>query len=151
MTKDPGDFWRMLDELRPLLADSRLTEFHFEVDGRSVSFKREAASLDGVQPVREDGRIARHEALPTEAVAAPAPITIRAGMGGVYYSAPDPDSPPFVSVGSRVTPFQQLCLVESMKILHAVESDCAGVIIEVLQANGTAVKPDSGLFVLQPE
>ena len=42
-------------------------------------------------------------------------------MPGTYYSAPTPDDPPFVSIGSKVSKGQTLCIIEAMKIMNEIE------------------------------
>ena len=42
-------------------------------------------------------------------------VTIESPMVGTFYSAPNPDSGPFVSVGDRVETDTVVCLVEAMK------------------------------------
>lgn len=67
---------------------------------------------------------------------------------GVFYHAPEPGAEPFVSVGSAVEPGQQVGIVEAMKLMIAVEADRAGIIIDVLTANGAPVEYGEPLFAL---
>ena len=52
-------------------------------------------------------------------------------MPGTYYSAPTPDDPPFVSIGSKVSKGQTLCIIEAMKIMNEIESEFDGIITAI--------------------
>lgn len=67
---------------------------------------------------------------------------------GVFYHAREPGAEPFVSVGSAVEPGQQVGIVEAMKLMIPVEADRAGIVIDVLKANGAPVEYDEPLFAL---
>ncbi len=67
---------------------------------------------------------------------------------GVFYHAKEPGAEPFVSVGSAVEPGQQVGIVEAMKLMLPVEADRAGIVIDVLKANGAPVEYDEPLFAL---
>ena len=51
---------------------------------------------------------------------------VKSPMVGTYYSAANPDSTPFVEVGTVVSVGEPLCVVEAMKIFNQIESDYAG-------------------------
>ncbi|MEW6251424.1 MAG: acetyl-CoA carboxylase biotin carboxyl carrier protein [Planctomycetota bacterium] len=84
------------------------------------------------------------------AVAVEHEITIRSPMVGTFYAAPDPDSPPFVSIGSVVTPDTVVCLIEAMKVFNELKAECAGRITKVLVRNAQAVEFDQPLFAVAP-
>jgi acetyl-CoA carboxylase biotin carboxyl carrier protein len=65
---------------------------------------------------------------------------------GTFYSAPSPDSPPFVDVGSRVRKGQVLCIIEAMKLMNEIECDVDGVIAEIYPQNAQAVEFGEPLF-----
>lgn len=67
---------------------------------------------------------------------------------GVFYHAREPGSDPFVAVGSAVEPGQQVGIVEAMKLMIPVEADRAGIVTDVLKANGAPVEYDEPLFAL---
>lgn len=61
-------------------------------------------------------------------------------MVGTYYSAPSPDSSPFVKVGQKVEPDTVVCIVEAMKVLNEVKAGVAGTVSELLVENGHPVE-----------
>lgn len=76
---------------------------------------------------------------------------VRAPAVGTFYRAPAPDAEPFVEVGDEVEVGQQLCVIEAMKLLNAVESEVAGTIAEILVEDGDAVEYAQPLFVVRGE
>lgn len=86
------------------------------------------------------------------APAAPAAAgpTITAPTVGTFYSAPTPEDPPFVKVGSKVSHDTTVCLIEAMKVFNPIEAEVSGTITEVLVQNGDAVDFGQPLFRYQP-
>lgn len=74
--------------------------------------------------------------------------TIKCPMVGVFYSAPSPDKPAFVSVGDKVEKGQVICIIEAMKIMNEVTADKSGTVCEILVDNGDVVEFDQPLFKL---
>lgn len=71
---------------------------------------------------------------------------ITSPMVGTLYSSPDPESEPFVKVGSKISPDSVLCIVEAMKVMNEIKSEISGEIIEILVENGTPVQFGDPLF-----
>lgn len=86
--------------------------------------------------------------------AAPPPaaigLTITAPTVGTFYSSPTPEDPPFVKVGSKVSPDTTVCLIEAMKVFNPIEAEVSGTITEILVQNGDAVDFGQALFRYQP-
>lgn len=85
------------------------------------------------------------DAVPAESATA-AGFVMPAPMAGTFYRAPAPGEKPFVDVGDTVAVGDVLCIIESMKMMHKVESDFAGEVVEVLVDNGKPVGSGAGLF-----
>jgi acetyl-CoA carboxylase biotin carboxyl carrier protein len=93
--------------------------------------------------------------LPTESKAAAAPadegaVLIRSPMVGTFYSAPNPESPPFVKVGDQVGPESTVCIIEAMKVFNEIPAECSGRIVAMLAQNGDAVEFGQPLFRVEP-
>jgi acetyl-CoA carboxylase biotin carboxyl carrier protein len=73
-------------------------------------------------------------------------IEVKSPMVGTYYGAPEPGSKPYVSVGSRVSKGQTLCIIEAMKIMNEIESEVSGVVTEVLASDAQPVEYGQALF-----
>ena len=93
--------------------------------------------VDGMQAIDEPPR--------SEAKTA-AGIEVKSPMVGTYYGAPEPGAKPYVSVGSRVSKGQILCIIEAMKIMNEIESEVSGVVTEVLAADAQPVEYGQALF-----
>ena len=68
---------------------------------------------------------------------------------GTFYRASAPDADPFVEVGSRVKKGQVLCIIEAMKLMNEIESDCDGEIIKIYVENGKPVQYGDRLFAVK--
>jgi acetyl-CoA carboxylase biotin carboxyl carrier protein len=75
---------------------------------------------------------------------------VKSPMVGTFYSAPEPGAKPYVSVGSRVSKGQILCIIEAMKIMNEIESEVAGVVTEVLASDAQPVEYGQPLFRIDP-
>lgn len=65
---------------------------------------------------------------------------VKSPIVGTFYSAPSPDKAPYVSVGSQVKTGDVLFIIESMKLMNEVQSECAGTVEEILVSNGQPVE-----------
>jgi acetyl-CoA carboxylase biotin carboxyl carrier protein len=77
-------------------------------------------------------------------------LVIKAPTVGTFYSSQTPEDPPFVSVGSKVSPQTTVCLIEAMKVFNPIPAEVAGTIAEVLVKNGDAVEFGQALFKVRP-
>ena len=71
---------------------------------------------------------------------------ITSPMVGTFYSAPSPDSPPYVKVGDKVKKGQTLCIIEAMKIMNELEAEYDLEILDILVEDGQPVEFDTKLF-----
>ncbi len=65
---------------------------------------------------------------------------------GTFYSAPDPEAPPYVKVGDHVGPDTTVCIVEAMKVFNEIPAELSGKIVAVLARNGEPVEYGQPLF-----
>lgn len=87
----------------------------------------------------------------TEAASGKKTIEIKSPMIGTFYRSGTPDSPPFVSVGDKVSKGQPVCIIEAMKLFNEIESEVSGTIVKVMIENSTPVEYDQVLFVVEPD
>ncbi|MCL4430844.1 MAG: acetyl-CoA carboxylase biotin carboxyl carrier protein [Epsilonproteobacteria bacterium] len=87
------------------------------------------------------------------AVTSEAPVlagdAILSPMVGTFYSAPSPDSEPFVKVGDRVKKGQVIAVLEAMKIMNELEAEFDCKILSVLVSDSQAVEYDMPLFAVE--
>jgi acetyl-CoA carboxylase biotin carboxyl carrier protein len=77
-------------------------------------------------------------------------MEIKSPTVGVFYAQREPGSPPFVTVGSRVTPTTVVGLIEAMKVYSDIQAGCSGVIAEVCVENKEPVEYNTVLFRVDP-
>ncbi len=77
-------------------------------------------------------------------------VVIVSPMVGTFYGAPDPDSPPFVSVGSEVEVGTPVCIIEAMKVFNEIKAEVAGRVERILCKNEQAVEYGQPLMLIRP-
>ena len=100
------------------------------------------------RPTPAEGVAAVEEA--PKAPAKNAGTEVKSPMVGTFYGAPEPGAKPYVSVGSRVSKGQILCIIEAMKIMNEIESEVAGVVTEVLASDAQPVEYGQALYRIDP-
>jgi len=151
-----------LKEILRILEAQDITEFELEQDGvklrvcRSSGAGAVAAVTSHLAPVAP-ATTALPGAPPSPAPEAVAPgaapangTLVKSPIVGTFYRAPDPNSPPFVSVGDRVKVGQVLCIIEAMKLMNEIEAEVAGEVLKVHPENGQPVQYGDPLFTVRP-
>ena len=78
-------------------------------------------------------------------------VDIKSPMIGTFYRSGNPDTPPFASVGDKVSKGQAVCIIEAMKLFNEIESVVSGTIVKVMVENASPVEYDQVLFVVEPD
>ena len=65
---------------------------------------------------------------------------VKSPIVGTFYAAPAQDKPPYVKVGQKVKHGDILYIIESMKLMNEIESECDGTVAEIFVDNGQAVE-----------
>lgn len=76
---------------------------------------------------------------------------VEAPSVGVFYVAPEPGAPPFVSPGDHVGADDAVGLLEAMKVFTTVYAGQAGMVLEILAENDTLVETGEPLIALRPD
>ncbi|MBU0518603.1 acetyl-CoA carboxylase biotin carboxyl carrier protein [bacterium] len=74
---------------------------------------------------------------------------VKSPMVGSYYTAPSPDSEPYVQVGDHVRKGQVLCIIEAMKLMNELECEFDGRIVDMHVENAQPVEFDHLLFTIE--
>lgn len=153
-----------LTDLVKLMNKYDLTEIDLSDDAESVLLRRGSSQ----QPVVVSAPAAHAPVAPAPApaaapvpapnVGAPAPgadeddglHAITSPMVGTFYSAADPESPPFIKPGVSVTPDSTVCIVEAMKVFSEIKAECSGTVEKVLVKNAEPVEFGQKLFLVKP-
>lgn len=78
-------------------------------------------------------------------------VEIKSPMIGTFYRSSNPDTPPFASVGDKISKGQAVCIIEAMKLFNEIESEVSGTIVKVMVENASPVEYDQVLFVVEPD
>ncbi len=74
---------------------------------------------------------------------------VRSPLVGTFYAAAAPDQPPFVQPGSRVKKGDVLFVIESMKLMNEIQSDCDGEVTQILVENAQGVEYNQPVLVIK--
>lgn len=152
MTKDGGNLdKKIIRELAELLDETGLTEIEIELDGRRVRVARGAVAaapaIASAAPAehREPKRGAQTDDIAVH------PGTINSPMVGTAYRSPEPGTPTFVEVGTKVVAGQTLLIIEAMKTMNQIPSPKAGTVIAILFEDGQPVEYGEPLVVIEQQ
>ena len=154
-------------DLIDFISKSGLNEVNIETSELKLNVKREPdqkvfkstpviAPVAAAAPVVASAPVAAAPAAPKAAAAEPASsgkktVDIKSPMIGTFYRSGNPDTPPFVSVGDKVSKGQTVCIIEAMKLFNEIESEVSGTIVKVMVENSSPVEYDQVLFVVEPD
>jgi len=135
----------LVHKLAKLLEETGLGEIEYATDTWRIRVARPAAAASP---------------LTAQAFTAPAPVVAEAGpavdhagalkspMVGTAYLAPDPQSQPFVSVGSNVVEGDTVMIIEAMKVMNTIAAHRSGVIKEIMVSSGQPTEFGQVLMVI---
>jgi len=144
-----------LKNLIGLMVDNDLSRMELREGDSHILLRRGQAVVAAAPVVHATSPASSGTAAGSPAAAAPVAIDtqeslIRSPMVGTFYAAADPESPPFVNVGSMVDPNTVVCLIEAMKVFNEIKAEVSGRITKVLVKNAEAVEFDQPLFAVVP-
>jgi acetyl-CoA carboxylase biotin carboxyl carrier protein len=137
---------KLVRELADLLNDTGLTEIEVEDGGRKIRVARQitaAAAIAAPAPVAAAPAPAPAPSDPPAAIDA-----VKSPMVGTVYLTPEPDAPPFITVGKTVRAGETLVIVEAMKVMNPIVAPKAGTIQAILVENAQPVEYDQPLVVI---
>ena len=156
---------REIRELVRLLAGTDVTELDLETEGMKITIKKGQpmqgmhAGPAGLHPLTAP--TVAVSSVPTVLTSAPPEAEVQeertlgpnqflivAPMVGTFYRAPGPEADPYVQSGEVVEPGQVVCIIEAMKLMNEIESECKGKIVEILAENAQPVEYGQPLFVV---
>ena len=157
-----------LDDIKQILnlvREHDLAEFELERDGLKVRIRKAGREVAFVPQVAPPPMMAvPPPAAPAGPSAAPAPNVapgpgaeadsvdlgvIKSPIVGTFYRSAEPGAPSFVEIGDVVKKGQVLCIIEAMKLMNEIESDCDGEIVKIYVENGKPVQYGDRLFAVK--
>jgi acetyl-CoA carboxylase biotin carboxyl carrier protein len=152
-----------LDDIRQILdlvREHDLTEFEIERDGLKVRIRKAGDRVEVLPPAAQlpvAAPVATAAPAPAPAPPAAMPVeetgvdlaVIKSPIVGTFYRSAEPGARAFVEVGDAVKKGQVLCIIEAMKLMNEIESDCDGEISAVYVENGRPVQFGDRLFAVK--
>ena len=155
---------RKLKELVKLMVGNDLTELDLRDSEEQVTLRRhgvnqppQVIAAPGVRTAKAGSGPAQHAAAGTAAAGVEGVavtdenlLKIESPMVGTFYTAANPEAPPFVRVGAQVEPDTVVCLIEAMKIFNEIKAECTGTIEKVLVESAESVEFGQAMFLVKP-
>ena len=154
-----------IKELIEIMKENELVELEIKHDDDKIFLKRSqpqppalsAVPMVGpaIQAMPSNTAAPQNSMLQPESAAQPQATDevteIKSPIVGTFYTAPSPDSEPYVEVGSQVNPQTVVCIVEAMKVMNEIKAEVSGTVTEILVKNGQAVEYGQVLFKVRPD
>ena len=146
-----------IKELAKILADNGLTSLEVSEGEKTVKLEKTAAApIQNVQAAPAVIPAGNNDAPDADS----APLTdldnntldynklveVKSPIVGIFYTAPAPDSDPFVHIGSKVKKGDVLCIIEAMKLMNEITAESDGEIIDICLKNGDIAEFGQVLF-----
>jgi len=136
-----------IKQLVQLMVENDLSELDITDGQKKISLKR---GPSGVPIVTVPAQQAPAGPAAAPQVAGEELLEIRSPMVGTFYSAPSPDSDPYVTIGSQVGDDTVVCIIEAMKVMNEIKAECSGAVVEVCVKNAQPVEYGQVLFRVRP-
>jgi acetyl-CoA carboxylase biotin carboxyl carrier protein len=153
-----------LDDIKQILdlvREHELAEFELERDGLKVRIRKAGHEI-AYMPAPAAALPVAPAASPHVPPAGGAPVlavaeegesvnlaVIKSPIVGTFYRSPEPGAASFVNVGDTVKKGQVLCIIEAMKLMNEIESDCEGEVAAIYVENGKPVQFGERLFAVK--
>lgn len=140
-----------IKQIVDLMKRSDLTEFEIEENDLKLRIKRNNGEtpvvMNQAQPQASAQQVAPEPAGPAaDTPPKPEGQLITSPMVGTLYSAPNPESAPFVQTGDTVHEDSVVCIIEAMKVMNEIKAETSGKVAEILVKNGDSVEYGQPLF-----
>ncbi|RPI04275.1 MAG: acetyl-CoA carboxylase biotin carboxyl carrier protein [Ignavibacteriae bacterium] len=145
-----------------LVENSAIDELELEEEGTKIKVARNRHSGIMVQAPNAASwapaqAVPAHQLTQSEpAVPPPSAVSaelkyheVRSPIVGTFYRAPSPDAEPYVEIGQAVQVGSVMCIVEAMKLMNEIESDCSGTVVKIIAENGKPVEYNQVLFLIE--
>ena len=142
-------------ELADILDQAGLAELEYETDAVAIRLSRVtttapvAAAPVAAAPVAAAPIAIAEPALDLPANPADHPGAVKSPMVGTVYTAPEPDSPAFITEGAAVTAGQTLFIVEAMKVMNPITAPKAGTVVKIFVQNAQPIEFGEALVIVE--
>lgn len=144
-------------ELKELIEAVNNTDYsHVEIKHEGTYVLLQKGNLTNVEKVSTSQVVQKEVKEPIATVEVKSSIEdnanckeIKSPIVGTYYESPSPDAEAYVKVGDKVKKGDVLCIIEAMKLMNEIESDCDGEILEILVKNESPIEYGQVLFKIK--
>jgi len=141
---------RKLKTLIDLVSESNISELEItEAEGKVRIVKAGVAMVAAPMMAAVPAPMPAMAAAAAAAPPAPEGKVIKSPMVGTFYRSASPGAKAFAEVGDAVKVGLPVCIIEAMKIMNEIESDCDGKVLRILCENGQAVEFGQPLFLVE--
>ena len=122
----------LVRKLAGLLDETGLGEIEYSIDNWKIRVvKHTSISIPASQNVAgvSENRPTNNT---NEPQSTEGPEVLKSPMVGTAYLTPDPDSPPFVIVGSAINEGETVLIIEAMKVMNPIPAHRSGKVKEIL-------------------
>lgn len=141
---DLEEIKRLIREISGLMKELGLAEVEIGDGEKKIVLKREVPILGtAISPISQPQTESKVSDEKLEVIKSPTP--------GTFYGRVDPDSEPYVKIGSKVEPQTTVCIIETMKVMNQIRAEITGTIVEISAKDGQAVEYNTPLFKVRPE
>ena len=145
----------LLVQLIDLMNENDIAELEVEEKGSRIRLRKTEKQPEKPVIISSPGpapQMAAEQTAPAARVEQPPAdhrLTIKSPMVGTFYRSPSPDAEPFIEPGDVVNEESVVCIIEAMKVMNEIKSECQGTIKEILVSNGEPVEYGQPLFLLE--
>jgi acetyl-CoA carboxylase biotin carboxyl carrier protein len=149
---------QMIRELAELLNDTGLTEIEIEKSGLKIRVKKKISVVAASPQTYAVAAPSATTAAPTSAEPKQSPQAgdlskhpgaVKSPMVGTAYRSPEPGSPAFCEVGSKVKQGDTLLIIEAMKTMNQIPAPRAGTVKAILIENAQPVEYGEPLIIIE--
>ena len=138
---------RRIDDLAALMDEFGLAEAELDGEDWRVGFRRNGHRGDSGGTLTSNPSLVASPAPPV-AEKKPSGTPVTSPMNGIFYGAPSPSAPPFVTPGGTVAAGQVVGLIEAMKVFNEITAPVSGSVGEIIAESGQLVQPGDVLLYI---
>jgi acetyl-CoA carboxylase biotin carboxyl carrier protein len=161
MSDEKRNDLKKVKELIELMLENDLVELEIVDGDNKIHLKRPGHTLSQIPVVSpmpivipaapiSAAPAANAAQMPPAAAPADNLVNITSPIVGTFYTAPSPDSEPYVKVGDHITADTVVCIVEAMKVMNEIKAETNGTVEKIMVSNGQAVEFGQALFKIRP-
>ena len=144
---------KRVKELIEIFETSGLSEMEFDADGLKLKLKKACADTSSdmceAVPSRPNAVSKAVKTEPKTEEDESSKEYIKSPLVGTLYLAPNPESKPFVKVGSKVKKGETMCIIEAMKMMNELKAPYNLVVKNILQNDGDMVEFDQNIYEVE--